>query len=599
MPARFPLDSMPIYRAPLADYRFVIDHFLEIDQYHDLPGYAELTPELRSVVLEQAARFCEEHLHKLNAIGDREGCRFENGVVHTPTGFRQAYRTYVDGGWMSLSQDPLYGGQGLPRLMSVPLSEMLVSANMGFSGYVDITQAAATCLHAHGSADQKRRYLPKLVTGEWGGAMHLTEPQAGTDVGRIRTRAMPQADGSFRLHGAKIFITGVEQDLTENVINLVLARMPEAPSGSNGLSLFVVPKYLVDASGQLSERNPVRVTGIEHKMGVRASATCSVEYDGAFAELIGLPHQGLAAMFTMMNDTRLGVGLQGLGISEIALQNAATYARERRQGRAPGGSGSPRSDADPIVLHPDVRRMLLQIKAFVEGARALAAWCALEIDLSRLHPDRNLRLEAADFVQLLTPVIKAYFTDQGFKNANLALQCFGGYGYIVESGIEQFVRDIRIGQIYEGTNGIQALDLARRKLFEDNGRLPARFFALVRQRVVDASAQGMGEFALPLDAALTRLIDATDWMRRHGSNPRDVAAGASDLLRLFAVTAMGWAWSGLALAAHRQLTGNRNQEFCRNKIATGQFFMSRMAPEAELLRQRATTGSAPLFAVAL
>jgi 3-(methylsulfanyl)propanoyl-CoA dehydrogenase len=593
---------VPTYRAPLAEFRFVLDDVLELDHYAELPGFGELSPDVSSDLLEGAAKFCEERLLPLNRAGDVEGCRFENGVVLTPRGFKEAYRDYVAGGWPTLSFDPAFGGQGLPRVMSTAVSEMLVSANMAFSGYIDITQGACELLRAHGSPRQQALYLPNLVSGCWSGAMHLTEPQAGTDVGLIGTHAQPMPDGSYRLRGAKILITGVDHDMSENVINLVLARIAGAPAGIRGISLFIVPKFLVHDDGSLGKRNSIYVSGVEHKMGVRASATCAVTYEDAVGYLVGEPGQGLQAMFVMMNDTRLGVGVQGLGISEVAYQNALAYARERLQGRSPSGPQAPDQHADPIIVHPDVRRMLLTIKAFTEAARALALWTALHIDLSRHHPEAAERQRADDLVALLTPVIKAHFTDCASENANFALQCFGGHGYICESGIEQFVRDIRVAQIYEGTNGVQGLDLAGRKITLHGGRLADTFFDLLEARAADVRAVApLQDYARALDVCVAELREATAWMRERSVHDRQaVAAGATEYLRLFGVAALTWTWAGIACTAQRKL-GEQSGEarFYRDKLATGRFYLARAIPEARMLAARACRGAEPLYAVDL
>ncbi len=583
---------MVTYHAPLTEFQFILDEFLEIDRYRQLSGFGELTPELRADVLAGAARICEETLLPLNAPGDRAGCQFQSGRVFTPAKFADAYRAFVAGGWTTLTFDPTYGGQGLAYVISVPLKEMLVSANMAFSGYIDITQAAATCLATHANPDQKRRYVSKLVAGEWAGAMHLTEAHAGSDLGLMRTRAEPHEDGSYRLYGSKIFITGADHNLTENIVSLVLARLPGAPRGARGLSLFIVPSMLVDAQGRLASRNALQVVSIEEKMGVHASATCAIAYEGANGELLGEPHRGLAVMFTMLNQTRLGVALQGLGISEIAWQNAFAYARERRQGRRVGAAASPNEPADPIVDHPDVRRMLLTIKAFNEAARALTLWCGLQIDLARSHPDAAVRQQSANLMALLTPVLKAYNTDRGFENANLAMQCFGGHGYIVDTGVEQFVRDIRVAQIYEGTNGIQALELVQRQLQLDDGNTLQHLFGMMRSRLGDARAVGLADFADVLEVVLNNVVMTAEWISgRRITKVRDVAAGASDFLQLFALTVMGWAWTGLAISALRCEKRGGNQQLCREKIATGRFFMARLAAKAEMYAKTAVLGA--------
>lgn len=581
---------MAIYRAPLADYAFLIDRFLEADRYRHLPGYAELNSDTRTAILEEAAAFCEQVLLPLNQPGDIEGCRFENGRVRTPRGFASAYSRLVEGGWPSLPFDPAYGGQGLPHLMSAPISEMMASANMGFSGYVDITQAAATAIHAHGDDWQKRVFLPPLVSGRWSGTMNLTEAHAGTDIELMRTRAEPASDGTYGITGAKIFITGVDHDLTENIVNLVLARIPGGPAGTKGVSLFIVPKFLVAEDGSLGRRNAITIIGLEHKMGVRASATCAVNYENAVGYLVGNPHDGLRSMFTMMNDTQLGVGIQGLAISEVATQNARAYAVERLQGRAPAGPAAPDRPADPIIHHPDVRRMLSVAEAFNQSARALALWTGHQIDIARHGADAEARQAADDLVALLTPAIKAHFTDCGFDNANLALQCFGGHGYIRELGMEQFVRDCRITQIYEGANGVQAMDLIGRKLTLADGRLPARFFALIEQDLTAAACAGamVSAMADSLRAALDRLRRLTAWIQEMGPSERErIAAGSSDYLRLFGMVALGWTWLKIAAIA---ANSPPDDAFLRQKLALANFYLKRLAPEAAMLAERAALG---------
>ena len=578
------------YRAPREEFAFVLHDVFRVHERTDLPGYAELTPEFTAAVIDGAATICEERLQPLNRVGDEVGCRFEHGEVHTPTGFRDAYRDYVEGGWPALGFDPRWGGQGLPHVLSLPVSEMLVSANMGFSGYIDITQAACALLEVHGTAEMQAVYLPPMVSGRWSGAMHLTEPQAGSDVGLVRARARPAGDGRWRIDGSKIFITGVDHDLSENVVNLVLARVDGAPPGSKGLSLFLVPKFLPDADGRPGVRNGVIVTGVEHKMGVRASATCAVNYEGATGWMIGEPGHGLRTMFTMINDTRLGVGVQGLGIAEVAMQNAVSYARERLQGRAPGGAAAPQLPADPIVHHPDVRRMLATMKAFVEPGRALALWTAMQLDTARRHPDAARREQAEDSVALLTPVIKSHFTEMGFEVANLALQCFGGHGYIREWGIEQFVRDIRIGQIYEGTNGIQGLDLALRKIHHHGGEaVEAHFRRLELARAQAAADPLTAALAPPFGACVQVLRRATDEMRAlRDTRPQALAAGAGDYLHLFALATLGWMTLELA---------RTDRSGTRTRLAA--FTLQRAQAEATMLAARAASDAQTLAGVEL
>lgn len=453
---------MPQFKAPVRDFTFILNEYLNISQYQDVPGFADAGPDLVSPLLDEAAKLTENVLFPLNQSADAQGLRYDNGEVIMPEGFKEAYQTYIQGGWPSFTCDPDYGGQGLPEVMNMPLMEMVCSANLAFGLTPGLSHGAYSAIDLHGSDALKQKYLPKMVSGEWSGVMCLTEPQAGTDLGLMRTKAEPQDDGSYAISGGKIFISSGEHDMTENIIHLVLARLPDAPAGIKGISLFLVPKVLVGDDGSLGGRNGLRCEGIEHKMGIHASPTCVMQYENAKGWLVGEPHKGMRAMFTMMNAARLYVGVQGLGIGEIAYQNAVAYAQERLQMRALTGAKYPDKAADPITVHPDVRRMLLTMRAFCEGSRALAMEMALKIDLSRHHPDTDARQEADDFVQLLTPVVKSYLTDGGFEMASLGMQVFGGYGYIREYGMEQYVRDARITMIYEGTNGIQALYLTLR-----------------------------------------------------------------------------------------------------------------------------------------
>src|SRR6266404_4451751 len=467
---------MTTYKAPLRDYRFVLDELLEVGQLTSLPGYADATPEIFAAVLEEGGKVCEEVLFPLNRSGDEEGCTYENGAVRTPKGFKEAYKTFREGGWTSLGCDPEYGGQGLPHTLNFCLDEMICSANFSFGMYPGLSSGAYRALHMHGSDEQKRRHLPRLVDGTWSGTMCLTEPQCGTDLGLIRTRAQPDGNDAYKITGTKIFISAGEHDLTDNILHLVLARLPDAPAGIKGISLFLVPKFLVDAAGAPGASNGVRCGSIEHKMGIKASSTCVMNFDEAEGHLVGQPHAGMRAMFTMMNAARLGVAVQGLGLGETAYQSARFYSGDRLQGRALTGAAAPDKPADPLIVHPDIRRMLLTIKAQTEAARALACWIGFHLDVAEKHPDAAEREAAEDLVALMTPVLKSALTDGGFDAANLGVQIMGGHGYIREHGMEQLVRDSRIAQIYEGANGIQALDLVGRKLPMRTGRLLRRFF---------------------------------------------------------------------------------------------------------------------------
>ncbi|HXH02512.1 MAG TPA: acyl-CoA dehydrogenase C-terminal domain-containing protein [Candidatus Competibacteraceae bacterium] len=589
---------MPSYTAPLADLQFVLDELLQLQRYQDLPGFEELGPELIAAILEEGGRFCQEVLAPLNAAGDREGCRWHDGTVTTPKGFKEAYRAYVEGGWNGLTGERRYGGQGLPYVLGTAFGEMSSAANMAFAMYPGLTGGAIDAISAGGSEEQKRLYLPPMIEGRWSGTMNLTEPHCGTDLGLLRTRAEPQADGSYRISGTKIFISAGEHDLTENIIHLVLARIPGGPPGVKGISLFIVPKFLVNPDGSLAERNRVRCGRIEEKMGIHGNATCEMQYDGAVGYLIGEPHKGLKVMFVMMNAARLGVAVQGLAIATVAYQNAVVYARERLQGRALTGPKAPERAADPIIVHPDVRRMLLVGRAFTEGARALACWVALQADLAHKHPDAQVCQDAEDLVALLTPVVKAYFTDKGFEVANLALQCYGGHGYIREWGMEQFVRDARIAQIYEGANGIQALDLVGRKLPADGGRAIQRFLALVGGFCREQSENAeLAPYVAPLAKALERLQKATVWLQEQGPrNPDHAAAGSMDYLHLLALTALGWQWAQIAAVARRRLAeGSGDGGFYRNKLITARFFMERMLPDTAAHLAKLSAGAQALM----
>lgn len=534
---------MPIYQAPLRDMRFVIHELFGAEHLlNALPGFEELSADLIDAVLEEAGKLAEGLLLPLNQTGDEQGCRYERGAVTTPEGFKQAYQTFIESGWNGLGCDPRYGGQGLPAILEFMVEEMWCAANVAFSLYPVLTNGAYRALAAHASDELKQRFLPAMVEGRWTGTMCLTEPHSGTDLGLIRTKAEVAADGSYRITGSKIFITGGEQDLTENIIHLVLARLPDAPPGIKGISLFIVPKFKLNAASQPGESNGVHCGSIEHKMGIKGAATCVINFDNAEGFLVGAPGKGMACMFTMMNTERLAIGLQGLGLAEIAYQNAVVYARERLQGRAPEGPRYPEKPADPIIVHADVRRMLLTVRAYNEGCRALAGWVALQIDRAHRHPEPSERERADDLVALLTPIVKAFFSDLGFENCNQMLQVYGGHGYIREWGMEQYVRDARIAQIYEGTNGVQAMDLVRRKLFLHGGRLATRFFDMVSEFVEqERGTTGMEPYLIPLELALNRLRDVTRLIvQRNAADPNEPGAAAVDYLRLFGLVALGY-----------------------------------------------------------
>lgn len=589
---------MPSYKAPIRDLQFVFHELHEADKtLGSLPGFEEVSPDLVDAILEEGGKICEELLHPLNQSGDQEGCRFNDGRVTTPNGFKEAYQTFIEGGWPSLAADPDLGGQGLPETVSFMLEEMLCSANVSFSLYPGLTRGAINALSHHASDALKQQYLPKMVEGTWSGTMCLTESHCGTDLGLVRTRAVPNGDGSYAITGTKIFITGGEHDLTENIIHLVLARLPDAPEGVRGISLFLVPKRLPDANNEPGQDNAVSCGSIEHKMGIKASATCVMNFDGATGYLVGPENKGLACMFTMMNSERLAIGMQGLGLGEVAYQNAVTYAKERIQSRAATGVKAPDKAADPLLVHPDIRRMLLTTRAYNEAARALATWTAINIDLAHRHPDPQKREEADDYVALITPIIKAFFSDYGYETTTLCQQVYGGHGYIQEWGMEQFVRDARIAQIYEGTNGIQALDLVRRKLFINDGRLPKRFFELLDGYVADnKDDEALAEFIDPLREANTLLQELTAWLVAESHrNPDELGAAATDYLRIFALTTFAWLWTRMAQVAQAKLGGD-SDGYYQTKINTARFFMGRLLPQIQGLNIGIRSGAGLMMA---
>lgn len=588
---------MADYRAPLRDMQFVYDELFPGNELRQLPGYEDVTEDLVEAILEEAAKFCEKELAPLNSIGDGEGCRLENGVVRTPTGFREAYQAFAGGGWSALNCAPEYGGQGLPHAVHVLVEEMICASNIAFSLYPVLTHGAYVALERFASQQLKDTYLAKLASGVWSGTMCLTEAHCGTDLGLCRTKAVPQQDGSLRVTGTKIFISAGEHDLTENIIHLVLARIPEAPAGTKGLSLLLVPKFLPDPNGNVGWRNSVFCGAIEEKMGIHGAATCVLHFEDAQGFLVGERNRGMPAMFSMMNKERLSVGIQGLGLAEMAYQGASRYARERLQGRSLGAPKYPHKAADPIIVHPDVRRMLLTMRAYIEGSRALAVWVARALDRASRHQDPKQRQAADDLVALLTPVVKALFTDVGFEATNLGLQVFGGHGYIRDHGMEQLVRDARVGQIYEGTNGIQALDLVGRKLPAHSGRYLRQFFHPVVQFIeVHRGDDRLSEFIGPLEKAFVRLQQATGFIaERSLSDPEEAAAAASDYLRLFALVALAYLWSRMAQVAVTKQAADETG-FYAAKLATGRFFMCRLLPQTGSLLAAILSGKHSLMA---
>ncbi|HQT87026.1 MAG TPA: acyl-CoA dehydrogenase C-terminal domain-containing protein [Acidiphilium sp.] len=588
---------MPVYHAPIQDMRFVLHELFDSSTITQLPGNADFTPELMDSVLEEAAKMAENVLFPLNQVGDLEGCVYENGVVRTPTGFRDAYKAFCEGGWGAMAASPEWGGQGMPIPAAMMVEEMLCSANVAFGLYPGLTHGAYVALSHAGSEEQKKTYLPNLVTGKWSGTMCLTEPHCGTDLGMLRTKAEPNADGSYSITGNKIFISAGEHDLTENIIHLVLARLPDAPRGVKGISMFVVPKFLVREDGSIGPRNGLQCTAIEHKMGIKASATCAMSFDGAKGWLVGEPNKGLAGMFKMMNTERLSVGMQGLGIAETAYQNAVTYARDRIQGRSLTGAKAPDRQADPILVHPDVRRMLLTMRAYIEGCRGLAGWVARELEILNKSTDDEAKQAADDFSSLMTPVVKAMFTDMGFEIASLAVQTYGGHGYIRDHGIEQYVRDARISMLYEGTNGIQALDLVGRKLPQDGGRLLTRFLDPVME-FIDAHADNaaLEPFLPPLQQAIEHMQEATGFIMENAmSNHDEIGAASVDYLRLFGLTALAFVWARMVAIAAPKAEEEGQGQFYRAKVQTAKFFMERLLPQTGALLAAIRSGSTTMM----
>jgi alkylation response protein AidB-like acyl-CoA dehydrogenase len=592
---------MAVYAAPLREYEFLFRNVLRIDRFANLPRFADAPPDLIGQVLEEGAKFCEGVLAPLNQVGDHTGCtRAADGSVTTPPGFKEAYQQHVAAGWPSLGCDPEFGGQGLPGVVNIAFAEMTSSANMAFGMYPGLSHGAYNALLHHGSDELKQRYLPKLVSGEWTGTMNLTEPHCGTDLGLLRSKAVPVGDGSYKITGQKIFISAGEHDMAENIIHLVLARIEGAPAGTKGISLFIVPKFLLNADGSPGTRNGVTCGKIEEKMGIHGNVTCVLDYDDAIGWLVGAENKGLSAMFTMMNEARLGVAVQGLSQAEVAYQNARLYAKDRLQGRALTGPKNAAGPADPIIVHPDIRRMLMDAKSFIEGARAFAMWTALHGDLKEVSEDDGQKQKAGDYMALLTPVLKSYLTEKGYLTATDCQQVYGGHGYIEEHGMSQFVRDARITMIYEGANGIQALDLVGRKLAADGGRAIFSFFNEIDEYI---AAQDKNEKLKSqidaLRAAKAQLQEGTMWLMQNGMSNFDNAGAAShDYLNLFGLTALAFMWAQMAEAAHAAKAGGDSDPFYDAKLATADYYAQRVLPDAGAHLAKLKSGAGPVMALA-
>ena len=591
---------MPIYEAPLRDMKFVMQEMLNVGQLTEYERFTEADTDTLDAILEQSGKFSSEVLAPLNVIGDQEGCtRNADGSVTTPTGFKDAYKQVVEGGMMGLAHSPEYGGMGMPGVWHIAAGEMQSAANMAFAMYPGLTNGASKAIEIGGSEAQKNTYLPKMISGEWTGTMNLTEPHCGTDLGLLKTKAVPQADGSYKITGQKIFISAGEHDMSENIIHLCLARIEGAPDGVKGISLFIVPKFKLDKDENPAERNPVTCGAIEHKMGIHGNSTCVMNFDDAEGYLIGEENKGLRVMFVMMNRARLDVGMQGLAQSEVAYQNAAAYAKDRLQGRSLTGPKNENGPADPLIVHPDIRRMLMETKAFNEGARALIYWAAMLEDLELVHEDEKFREKADDYLGLLTPVIKGYLTDKAMATTIDCQQIFGGHGFIEEWGMSQFVRDMRIALIYEGANGVQALDLVGRKLARKGGRALMSLNAEIDTFLGENSDnENLSEFMEGLKDAKQKLTEGTMWLMQNGmANPDNAGAGSVDYMHMMGLTTLAYMWAKMALVAQAAIDGGSNDEFYSNKIITGRYFVLRMLPMMDAHLAKIKTGAEPLMAL--
>jgi acyl-CoA dehydrogenase len=594
---------MPVYKAPVDDTLFILNDVLGFERYNNLAGFSDASSDIVEAVLQEGGKFAEEVLFPLNQVGDREGCeRLPDGQVKTPTGFKQAFEQYREGGWLGLAADPEYGGQGLPYALHTAVGEFMSSANMALMMYPGLTQGAIAAIQVHGSDEQKQAYLPKMIEGTWTGTMNLTEPHCGTDLGMLRTKAVPKGDGSYKISGQKIFISAGEHDMAENIVHLVLARIEGAPEGTKGISLFIVPKFKLNEAGEPGEKNGVSCGSIEEKMGIHGNSTCVMNYDEAEGYLVGTENRGLNAMFVMMNEARLAVGLQGHAIAEVAYQNAANYARERIQGRALSGAKAPEKKADPIIVHPDVRRTLMTIRAFNEAGRALLLWTALKSDIAHRSDDEKEKQAADDVLGLMTPIIKGVLTDKGFDHAVAAQQMYGGHGYIEEWGMSQFVRDARIAMIYEGANGIQALDLVGRKLGLNGGRAVMAFFKEVEDFCAEnRENEKLSFFTKHLKKGLGDLQASTMWFMQNAmAKPDNAGAGSTDYMHLFGLVALGYMWAQMAKAASEKLAAGANGQstYLENKLITAKFYMEKVMPETALRRARIETGADSMMELA-